>query len=108
MNPIAVAKVFKTAAVVSYKSVNDLNFIISGHSFIMHVSLILESLPEGPGCDRPNKPQALTRVVNGYDPYLYDDDCAALELPERTRGIVKTVPMACRRRVGTNHLVCRG
>ena len=74
-------KVQKTAAVITYKTVDILRFIISGPLFITNVSLMLRSPSEGPRCDWPDNPKVFMRVVNGYDrSLLYDEEWAALKL----------------------------
>ncbi|KAL2056554.1 hypothetical protein ABVK25_002948 [Lepraria finkii] len=90
---IAITKVewnkvqYETAAVVSYKTVDTLRFIISGPPFMTNVSLILRSPSEGPRCDWPDNPQVFMRVVNGYDrSLLYDRERAALRLRNGREG----------------------
>ena len=89
---IAIAKVewnkvqYKTADVVTYKTVDTLRFIISGPPFITDVSLMLRSPSEGPRCDWPDNPKVFMRVVNGYDrSLLYDEEWAALKLRNGAR-----------------------
>ncbi|KAK3169327.1 hypothetical protein OEA41_008710 [Lepraria neglecta] len=78
---IAITKVewnkvqYETAAVISYKTVDTLRFIISGPPFMTNVSLILRS------------PSVCMRVVNGYDRSLsYDEEWAALKLRNGREG----------------------
>jgi hypothetical protein len=90
---IAIAKVewnkvqYETAAVITYKTVDTLRFIISGPPFMTNISLILGSPLKGPRCDWPDKPQIFIRVVNGYDRSLmYDEEWAALKLQNGREG----------------------
>ena len=71
VNRITIAKVewnkvqYKTAAVITYKTVDTSRFTISGPLFTTNASLMLRSPLEGPRFDWPNNPQVFMRVVNG-------------------------------------------
>lgn len=78
---------YETAAVVTYKTVDTLRFIISGPPFMTNVSLILRSPSEGPRCDWPDKSHIFMRVVNRYDRFSSDDkEWAALKIQNERTG----------------------
>ena len=77
----------ETAAVITYKTIDTLRFIISGPPFMTNVSLILKPSLEGPECGWPRKSQVFMRVVDNYDRYSSNNrEWAALKIQNGLKG----------------------